>query len=391
MGRPLASEEPLLLTADEWPVRREKLRAALSSLGLPAAIVVGRSFYDRVGDLAYLTGHFPPFPASVSSGEYRGVGHAILLVTASAEPTLLVDGFSREDLLDIEDVRPSTNLVAALASLLEERSLHAGAIGLAGEEILPWGFARELAVRCPRLELKSVESIMRDLRRIKSPAEQELLRRAARVAEAGLAAARAAVRPGVSERVVSAAGIAAATEAGADFIRYLRVHSGPWSARASRWPPATDRILEYGDLVLLDIIGAAAGYQFDVLRMTSTGDPSQEDRRLLEAVDASVAAAIGMARPGVAAGAIARRAREVLDERGYGENASRFVGHGIGLETVEEPYLTAESTMTLASGMVLCVEPAVWIAGRRGASIEQEIVIREGSAELITPSPTVLW
>ena len=69
-----------------------------------------------------------------------------------------------------------------------------------------------------------------------------------------------------------------------------------------------------------------------------------------------------------------------------------MVGHGLGIETVELPYLTADATDTLLPGMVLCIEPGIFIAGERGAAIEQEVVIRDGGPpEILTPTPTKLW
>lgn len=380
-----------MIAPEEYGLRRERLRQRLGQEGLAGAVVVGRSFYDRVGDLAYLCGHYPPFPASVFSGSVRGVGHGFLILPTERDPVLVVDGFYRDDLVAIDDVRPSTNLVHGVASALEELGLHDRRLGLGGEDVLSLAFYKELSVRCPRVELSSIDPVLRGLRRVKSPAEQRLLASAAKVAEAGLAAALEVLRPGASERQIAAAGIEAAVGVGADFVRYFRVHSGPWSAVASRWPPATDRRIEPGEVVFLDVIGAAMGYQFDVLRTTVAGSPSSDDRRMLDAVARSIAEVLAFVRPGRTAGDVAKEARRVLADEGFGEEAGRFVGHAIGLETVEEPYLLADDETVLEPGMAFCVEPAVWREGRNGCSIEQEILLGEDSVELWTTSPFVLW
>ncbi len=141
----------------------------------------------------------------------------------------------------------------------------------------------------------------------------------------------------------------------------------------------------------LDIIGAVRGYQFDVLRTTVVGAPDAEQHRLLEAVAQATDAAVAEARPGTMCGDLVRLANTLLERAGYGKHTRNFMGHGIGLETVEEPYLTPEITVRLQPGMVLCIEPGVHIPGWGGASIEQEVIVTEGEPEVITHTPARLW
>ncbi|MDP9371436.1 MAG: M24 family metallopeptidase, partial [Chloroflexota bacterium] len=187
---------------------------------------------------------------------------------------------------------------------------------------------------------------------------------------------------------------AAALAAGADFVRYLRVHSGPWSGGGSRWPQATGRVLERGDVVVLDIIGAYRGYGFDVNRTTVVGRAAtlaDEDRRLLEAGLAATEAAVAATRSGAAIGAVVEAGRRAVVEAGFAEVAPAGAGHAIGLETVEEPYLSAGGDERLEVGMVLCIEPSIFVPGRIGCAIEQEVIVRDGAPEVITEFPTRLW
>ena len=357
-------------------------------------MVVGRSFYDRCGDIAWLTNHFPPFPACVFDEQIRGMGHALLLLSTKAahEPTLLVDGRDhRADLVSLSDVRASNNLSAAAVELLNERDLAQSRIGLVGEDILPLAMYRDLSAALPNVSWLPADAVLADLRRVKSAAEHALLREAATVADVGLRAAIAAVRPGAKESDVCAAGMAAAYAAGADFVRYLRVHSGPWSAWGSRWPQATDRVIADGDIVTLDIIGARVGYQFDVLRTTVCGRASDRQRAMFEAVARAVDTLVAAAKPGVTAEALSHRARESLSADGFGQYASPFVGHGIGLETCEHPYLMPGVKRELLEGMVLCVEPSVAVPDEGGCSIEQEIIVTSQGGQIITETPTVWW
>ncbi|MBE3598588.1 MAG: aminopeptidase P family protein [Limnochordaceae bacterium] len=290
---------------DEIRARQEAIRASLGQRGLDAILVVGRSFYDRVGDLAYVSNHFPPFPATVFAGGQRGLGHALLLIPASGPSALLLDGWAyRREMVAADEVEASPDLPALLVAVLKRRGLGGARVGLVGEDILPLAMARALGDALPALELRRADEVVRAMRRIKSPAEQSLLRRAADIAGAGLDAAVGALRGAgagqaeqLTERAVCAEGIARAMREGADFVRYLRVHAGSWSAVGSRWPQATERPIAPGEVVTLDIIGAYQGYQFDVLRTTVAGPPdvrpAPAHRRLLEAVLEAARRAVG--------------------------------------------------------------------------------------------------
>ena len=379
------------ISPEEILERLVRVREYAERAGWHGVLVVGRSFYDRVGHLAYLTGHFPPFPASPVGAGRRGLGHGMALVPTSSEPILLVDGPYRAELVAITDVRRHMDLVQGLCHALEERRMAHGVLGLAGEDILPFSFQQALAELCPKLRLSSAERVVERMRSRKSAAEQALLRRAAEIAGLGLKAAVEAARPGATETQVCAAGTAAALEAGADFVRYLRVHTGPWSAWGSRWPQATGRVIESHDTVYLDIIGAYRGYQFDVLRTTVAGTVTPRQRDVFEAVHMALEAAVARARPGVPASAIMNQARDVLRDAGLGDHVTPFAGHGIGLETVEQPYLVDEESWPLEEAMVLCIEPKVAIADEFGCSIEQEVIVRPDGPEVISEFPTRLW
>jgi len=380
------------ITRGEFLSRLDRTRKLTAERGLGGLLAIGRSFYDRTGDLTYLTNHFPPFPATVFSETQKGLGHGLLLLPVAGNPVLIIDGRAyRKDMVVIDEIRADTDLARAVVGALRDRGLAAGRVGLVGDDIIPLAMYRAITAALPTLTLEPADGVVRQQRIVKTPAEQALLRQAARVSDTGLRAALARVREGATETEVCAAGIAAAIEAGADFVRYLRVHSGPYSSFGSRWPQAMPRTMEQGDLVAMDIIGAAQGYQFDVLRTTIVGTPDAEHRRFLDAVARAAEAATDAARPGAVCGDLVRLANGLLERDGYGQHARTFMGHGIGLETVEEPYLTPEVTTRLEPGMAICVEPGVYVPGWGGASIEQEVIITEGAPEVITPTPVRQW
>jgi Xaa-Pro aminopeptidase len=374
--------------------RQVRARALAETAGYDALLVVGRSFYDRPGDLAYLTNHFPPFPTAVFSETNRGLGHAFFLLPVDRDPVLLTDPRKhRPDLVAVADVRGAADLGRAVVDLLRELGLERARVGLAGDDLLPAAFDRQIAAELPSLRLEPAPAIVASLRRIKSPAELALMRRAAHCADAALTVAVELIRAGdVTEREVCAAAIAAAMRAGADFVRYVRVHSGPWSAYGSRWPQAMDRPIARGEIVALDAIGAYLGYQFDVNRTTVCGAPDAERLRLLETVLEATNRAVEACLAGRRVGEIAEAATAVVARSPFANALGPMMGHGIGLETVELPYVQRSDQTELQPGMTLCIEPGIFIPEWAGASIEQEVVVRaDGAAEVITPTPGRLW
>lgn len=373
-----------MIPSTEFRDRQRRTLAAAHAAGLEGVVAAGRAFYDRPGALAWLSNHFPPFPNSVFQPGVAGLGHGFV-VLSDRGATLLVDGVNyRHDRVVADAVEVWGDLGAGLRGAL--RAFGAARFGVIDGELIPLPIWQEL--QALPIEWQSLDDQIWQMRRVKSPAEQAALRRAAEVADAGLRAALERVRPGATEAEICAVGTAAALAAGADFVRYLRVHSGPWSGWSSRWPQATRRSFEPGDFVKLDIIGAVEGYGFDVLRVTVAGAPGEKQREILAAIAAATEAAIAWATPGTPVRALVEAAHAALIERGFDEPGP-FVGHGIGLETVEPPLLRADQSAELLAGEVLCIEPGLWRQPWGGASLEQEVIVG-AEPEIITPTPVPL-
>lgn len=161
-----------MITHDEIIERQDKARSAAEATGYEALLVVGRSFYDRPGDLAYLSNHFPPFPSTVFTGEYRGLGHAFLVLPVHGDPTLITDPRKhRSDLVPILDVRATTNLIKVVIEVLREKGLERSRIGMISDDILPAPLDRELRSELPDLSLEPESHLISRLRLIKSKAE----------------------------------------------------------------------------------------------------------------------------------------------------------------------------------------------------------------------------
>ncbi|MBI4278568.1 MAG: aminopeptidase P family protein [Armatimonadetes bacterium] len=376
--------------AEVWQ-RIECVRAGAKARGFPGLVVIARSFYDRPGNIAYLTNHFPPFPTTQFWGPWQGIGHAVLILPLDGDPILYADVTVRRDLVAIDDCRITRNMTGAVIDGLKEKGLSAGRVGLVGDDIMPVTMYREVTATLPALTLAPADDLVTGMRMIKSPAEQRLMRKACAICDIGYGAAVPAVRDGARETDVCAAGVGASLAAGADYVRYLRTHSGPYSAWSIRWPQAMDRVMRTGEMVCLDLIGAYWGQMFDVLRTTVVGRKATDaQKRQLEAALAATRAAVAASRPGVVAEDLVRVANKVIEDAGFGKYARPFAGHGIGLE-MDGPVIAMGDKTVLRPGMALCLEPGINIPDVGGASIEEQILVTDGDPEVLSKFETRLW
>src|SRR6266704_1266582 len=145
---------------------------------------------------------------------------------------------------------------------------------------------------------------------------------------------------------------------------------------------ASDRVLERGDMVVVDFGATAAGYHSDTTRTIVVGEPSTEQARVIEAVRQAQLESMALMKPGVAADAVDRRAREVLagEPHAFGHG----LGHGIGLQVHERPFLSPTDHTPLRAGMVITNEPGIYIPGWGGVRLEEMVVITDAGPEVLT-------
>jgi len=385
-------KEELTVPEEEFERRIRRTLEFTRDREFDSLLIFGGPFYDRLGNFSYLTNHFPPFPTCVWTEGIKGLGYAALLLPVDSEPVMVVDTPNyRKNLVSISDVRVTTNFVEAMEKIIVEKGMQKSRIGLVSEDIIPLKFYQEMLQCFPGIRWENATEIVSSQRVIKSEKEIALLKEAVQIASEGLKEALSIVKENITENEVSAAGLSAAIRAGADFIRYLRVHSGPWSSWSTRWPPATDRILQKGDIVCIDLIGAYKGYQFDLLRTTAVGKPNPEHRNIMEASLNATQMVVENIRTDASVEDLTEIAFDTIAKAGYERFAAGFIGHGIGLETVEDPYLVRGAKGKLKEGMVLCVEPGIFIPEVGGSRVEQEVIVRKDGAELISTLEARLW
>lgn len=155
--------------------------------------------------------------------------------------------------------------------------------------------------------------------------------------------------------------------------------SGPNSA--SPHHHTGDRVIQPGDVVIFDWGGTLEGYKSDITRTVVIGEPTDEFRKVYEIVLRANQATFDVVKPGVACQDLDRAARSVITEAGYGPYFLHRVGHGLGLDVHEEPYLVEGNSMPLAEGMIFSDEPGIYLEGKFGIRIEDAVVCTKDGAE----------
>lgn len=239
----------------------------------------------------------------------------------------------------------------------------------------------------PEVEQTLAGPVLCELRMRKDPDEVAALRAAGEAIDRVHTRMGEWLRPGRTERQVGKDIADAILDEGHVRADFVIVGSGPNGA--SPHHELSDREINAGEPVVVDIGGTTEeGYCSDSTRTyVAGGDPPAEFRAYYEVLQAAQAAQCAYARPGVTAESVDRVGRDLIAEAGYGEAFLHRTGHGIGLETHEEPYIVAGNSLTLEPGMAFSIEPGIYLAGRHGARIEDIVVCTDDGVERLNNTP----
>ena len=238
-------------------------------------------------------------------------------------------------------------------------------------------------------ELVDASPAIGAIRRIKQPEEVDRLRAVAAAADEAMRGITSEQLSGRTEAEVSRRINSLLLDAGHDSADFAIVGSGPNSASPHHEPG--DRVIGAGDAVVLDIGGTRAGYCSDTTRTAFVGEPPADYLALYEVLRVAQAAACDAVAPGVPACDVDRAARRIIDEAGYGAAFFHRTGHGIGMETHEEPYIVDSNGEPLLAGQAFSVEPGIYIGGQWGARIEDIVACTEAGGERLNTSSTELY
>jgi Xaa-Pro aminopeptidase len=355
--------------------RLAALRRLLTDRGLDAVLVSGTA------DVRYLSG-------------FRG-DDAILLV---AREHAFICSDSRywsqiaDEVSDFTTV-PSEGGAALVSDALsawsaaDGRDQHERRLGFQGD-VVAYTQHRHLR-RLFGGRLVNVGERLSALREVKDVDELKLLGAAAAIADAALEAVVSRGLRGHSEREVAWAVEQAVRAGGAEAVAFATiVATGPHGALPHAIPG--DALIADGDLVVIDMGARLDGYHSDITRTFAAGRPTDEQRAVYGVVLEAQLAGLQAVRAGVACGAVDAAARGVIDGAGYGARFGHGTGHGVGLEIHEKPRVGKRSRARLAPGMVVTVEPGIYLDGRFGVRIEDTVVVTAGACERLTLFPKEL-
>ena len=313
-----------------------------------------------------------------------------LLIPRSGEPVLVSPAFEegrvRELLpwpIEIQTWQEDESPYRVAAQWLSDHRLQTGRLGV--EETTRFMFFDGLRKANPASEYVSGDPITIGCRARKSEHELALMRLACAATFDVYKATFASLHEGVTQQTVAewvSQGYNKMGLEGEADVLFGSASSLPHGSRE-------EHPLREGDSVLLDDGTTVEGYQSDVTRMTVLGKPSDKQQRAFEIVRKAQDAALAAAAAGKTCGSVDDAARRVITEAGFGPGYKYFahrVGHGIGLDMHEQPYLVRGNETILAAGMTFSNEPGIYVAGEYGVRCEDDMVISaDGPAQLLTP------
>ncbi|HEX9692401.1 MAG TPA: Xaa-Pro peptidase family protein [Gemmatimonadales bacterium] len=274
-----------------------------------------------------------------------------------------------------------------VADGMRARGLGAGTLGI--EETVRFVFSDGVAAAAPGLTLASATQVTAGCRGVKDEHELALMRLASEVTLQAYEAAYRALDEGMTQNDFARLVAEAHTKLG--FPGGAGVQTGPYAALPHG--SVTPQVIREGTILLIDGGGSVEGYRSDISRTFVLGIPTDKMKRVFEIELRAQTVALRAARPGVPCQAVDAAARKVITDAGYGPDYKYFthrVGHGIGMDGHEWPYLVRGNTLPLAPGMTFSDEPGIYLPGEFGVRLEDDMVITEDGAELFTPqSPSL--
>jgi Xaa-Pro dipeptidase len=283
---------------------------------------------------------------------------------------------------DVRVWQEDQNPYQMIAQGLQERGISTGKLGI--EETVRFMFADGIAKAAPQATIASATPVTAGCRMIKSANEIALMRLAAQVTLAAYEAAYKAVKDGMTQPQLE--GLVATAHERLGFAGEADVQVGEFSAFPHG--SVTPQVVHEGTIVLMDGGCASDGYQSDITRTYVLGKASDKMKKVFDIVLHAQSAALAAARPGAECGSIDAAARKVITDGGYGPDYKYFshrLGHGLGMDGHEWPYLVRGNTTKLQANMTTSNEPGIYFRGEFGIRIEDDMHITENGAELFTP------
>jgi len=312
--------------------------------------------------------------------------HAIAVVTSDEQVSMIVIDMEETTVkakAEIKDIRvyhefvedPMDKLCEALADLKLDRAK----LGIE-MEYLPAKDFLTLQRKLPGAEIVAADGLFHRLRQVKTREELDLLRLLSRITDKAIGDALRSARTGMTEMELAGLLVSGIFNAGAESFKLMIIASGERSQFPNVGP--TQRVIKKGDIIRMEIFGVKNGYHAGVCRTAVVGSPTSEQEKIWANLIECKYLVMDLIKPSASCREIYERFLKKFRELGF--DPISFVGHGIGLFLHEEPYLGRYATKTLEEGMVLAIEPLVFVPGRMGLQNKDMIAVTKNGCELLS-------
>lgn len=349
--------------------RVNKLRAAMADLDLAGFMVT------RPENRQYLSG----FTGS----------NALLLITAS-EALLLTDfryvEQAKEQSPDFQIIRPQGLLEYGLVAEVQGRGLKS--LGFEDDH-LTYKAYQDYYNKLADTEFRATSGLVEILRGVKDDREIELLRQAVNIADQAFDHILDFIRPGVRETDLALEIEYFMRRKGAQKSAFdIIVASGARSALPHG--VASDKPVQTGEIITMDFGAVYQGYHSDITRTVVLGKAGDKQKEIYQLVLEAQMKAIDAVKPGVVAGTVDTAARDLIARHGYGANFGHGLGHSVGLAIHEKPTFSTKDETVLEKGMIITVEPGIYLPGWGGVRIEDIVAVTAAGREILTKAPKEL-
>lgn len=366
------------ITREERAARQERARRLMSENDLDAIVLMEGSSLKYFTSIHWWGGE------RLFAQVLPAKGEAFYVCPAFEE------GRAREQLAhapdgehpDIRTWQENDSPYDRIAEGLKAHNLSNGKLGI--EETIRFVFSDGIVKAAPHVSLAAATPVTAGCRMIKSDHEIALMRLASQVTLTVYEAVYAALREGMTQEQVEDLISAAYGQVG--FPGEASVQVGEFTALPHG--SATPQVIREGSIIMIDDGCTVEGYQSDITRTFVLGKASDKTKKVFEIVHRAQTAALAAAHPGQECGAVDEAARRVITDAGYGPDYKYFthrLGHGMGMDGHEWPYLVRGNSTKLAPNMTFSDEPGIYIRGEFGVRLEDDMHITENGAELLTP------
>jgi Xaa-Pro dipeptidase len=275
---------------------------------------------------------------------------------------------------------------AAFRKAAQALGLEANRIGVEPRQLRLMEY-RHVKAGAPEADFPDATDVLSALRLKKDKAEVDAMRKAVQIAQDALEAVIPQIKIGMTEHELSSELVMQLLKHGSEPELPFApiVSAGPNSANPHASP--TERKLQAGDLLVVDWGAAYDGYISDLTRTFAVGEVDEEYKKIHAIVQESNAAGRAAGKPGAPCADVDKAARDVIEKAGYGKYFTHRTGHGIGMEGHEAPYMRGDNMQLLEPGMAYTVEPGIYLTGRNGVRIEDDMVVTETGVESLSDMP----